>query len=595
MSEKGQSLPLVGGNGHPVLLARAQTSPGRSWILKALIWINVLVFAYNYFIPSHLSWPRGRPDAVRVEGQCAQVAPLKAALVGEKERLEKMDKFLESEAFRNESIARVAGAVQIPSQSYDNMGPIDEDPRWKPMGDVADYLERTFPLIHKGTTVTLKKVNTYGLLYTWHGSDSYLKPTVLMAHQDVVPVEQSTVGQWDHPPFSGDYDGKFIWGRGASDCKNSLVGILEAVELLIAAGYKPKRTVIMAFGFDEEISGGQGASHLSQAILQQYGKNGIATIIDEGAGIVSQWGRDFALPGVAEKGYMDVEVTVRMPGGHSSVPPDHTGIGILSELIGLVEANPYEPRLHSENPFLGFLQCGAAHADDFPKKLKKLLPKHAAALAHHPHDHKDKEDKLAKEAAKAGPLVKYLFTTSVAVDVISGGVKVNALPEQSRVLINHRINVGSSSSDVKDKITKLAKRVAKKHNLSLHAFEDDKDGEAELNSITLRVTRKPLEPAPVTPTSVDSTTPYSILAGTTRALYGEDMIVAPGIMTGNTDTRYYWDLSKHIFRFAPGWDPDYNMWDGIHTVNEKLSVLAHIRTVQWYSQFIRNMDDAQLD
>ena len=599
MSEKTQTLPPVGGGG-PKLRSRTSSRFGRSILLLAIL--NVLFFVYRHpdsIIPSCASWRSGRAIS-ESQTQCFQVLPLNPSRGGgeDDDALDRMDKFLTSDQFRSESIERVSGAIRIPSQSYDDMGPVGEDPRWEPMGDVADYLERTFPRIHKGDAVKLEKVNTYGLLYTWEGSDASLKPTLLMAHQDVVPVAESTVGQWDHPPFSGDYDGTFIWGRGAADCKNSLVGILEAVELLIEAGYKPKRTVILAFGFDEEISGGQGSNYLSKAVLQKYGKHGVATIVDEGSGFISSWGRTFAVPGVAEKGYIDVEVTVRMPGGHSSVPPDHTGIGILSEFITLVESNPYEPTLHAENPFLGLLQCGASHAEEFPHKLKKLLPEHAASISkhHHHHHHHHKEDKLAKEAAKAGPAIKYLFTTSVAVDVISGGVKVNALPEQTRALINHRINVGTTSAEVKDKLTKLASGVAKKHNLTLHAFEEaGKHDEAELNSITLGITKVILEPAPVTPTSVNATTPYSVLSGTTRGLYGEDVLVAPGIMTGNTDTRYYWDVSEHIFRFAPGWDPEYNMWEGIHTVNEKLSVLAHVRTVQWYSLFIRNMDDADLE
>ncbi len=475
----------------------------------------------------------------------------------------------------------MSGAVKVPSQSYDNMGPVGEDKLWEIMYKMAEYLENTFPHVH--TTLKLEMVNTHGLLYTWEGSDKLLKPTVLMAHQDVVPVAEATIGQWTHPPFEGVYDGEYIWGRGASDDKTNLVGILEAVELLIDAGFQPQRTLILSFGFDEEISGTQGASHLATALIDRYGKDGAAIIVDEGSSITSAWGSTFAMPGVAEKGYIDVEIVVRMPGGHSSIPPPHNGIGVVSELITMIEANPYEPRLHSENPYLGLLKCGAAHSPDFPSKYKKLLPSHRDSSCH--------KDKLALEVAKAGDATKYLFTTSLAPDVISGGVKNNALPERTSVLVNHRVNVGEHPSDVKERLTGLAEIIAKKYDLTVHAFTNETETP---RSITLSASSHTLEPAPVTPTSVDGVTPYAVLSGTTRALYGTDLLMAPGLMTGNTDTRYYWDLTPHIFRFNPGWDPADEGLGNIHTVDERLSVVAHIKTVQWYSTFIRNMDQVEL-
>jgi Gly-Xaa carboxypeptidase len=201
------------------------------------------------------------------------------------------------------------------------------------------------------------------------------------------------------------------------------------------------------------------------------------------------------------------------------------------------------------------------------------------------------KDKLALEASKAGRPVKYLMTTSAAVDVIQGGVKLNALPERTVSTVNHRINVGDHSSDVKAKITRLASSIAKKYNLTLNAFE----GLESPSSITLQARNTTLEPAPVTPTNVDQESAYRILSGTTRALYGEDVLTAPGIMTGNTDTRYYWDLSSQIFRYAVGWDPDDEPGLGnIHTVNEKISVKAHVAAARWFSYFIRNMDAAEL-
>ncbi|KAF3766160.1 carboxypeptidase S [Cryphonectria parasitica EP155] len=519
--------------------------------------------------------------------QCRQVDPL---FPGQKSpALDSMDEYLASPQFLNASVPRLAGAVQIPTQSYDTMGAIGDDARWDVFYDLAQYLEQTFPLVY--STLQLEKVNTHGLLYTWEGSDASLKPTVFMAHQDTVPVELSTIEQWTHPPWSGEFDGSFLWGRGSSDCKNNLIGILEAVELLIDAGFKPKRSLVLSFGFDEEISGAQGAGHLAEAILAKYGKDGAAIIVDEGSGLMKQFGTVFSLPAVAEKGYIDVDVIVRMPGGHSSVPPKHNGIGVMGELITHLEANIYEPRIYDENPTLGLLQCGAAFAPDFPHKLKKELRHRIsgdAAVCH-------KKDRLALEAAKISDPFKYLFTTSQAADLIGGGAKINALPERTVLTVNHRVNVGGHTSDVKAHITEIAAHVAKKFNLTLHAFPE---GEGETpSSITLKVAfHSTLEPAPVSPFTYDGeTNAWSILSGTTRALYGEDLIMAPALSTGNTDTKYYWDLTNNIYRYGPGYDEEQDAGlGGIHTVDERVSMRAHVKGVQWYSMFVRNMDEADL-
>lgn len=281
------------------------------------------------------------------------------------------------------------------------------------------------------------------------------------------------------------------------------------------------------------------------------------------------------------------------PGGHSSIPPAHNGIGVASELITLIEANPYEPHIYDENPYLGLLTCGQEHATDFPSSLSKLLKKRSKQST--TCGRKNHKDALALEAAKSGPAIKYLFTTSQAVDLISGGVKTNALPERTQFTVNNRINVGSNSTAIKTNLASLAAQIANKHNLTLHAF----NGTETPSSITLSHGSTMLEPAPVTPTtSNDSSngrvTPYQVLSGTTRALYGEDLIVSPGIMTGNTDTRYYWDLSEHIFRYGPGWDREQKGLGSIHTVDERVGVKGHVDTTKWMVAWIRNMDEAEL-
>lgn len=226
------------------------------------------------------------------------------------------------EDYRRTSANLLAGAVKIATVSYDDMGSVGDDTRWEIFADLALYYKRSFPRVHAQLELTI--VNTYGLLYTWPGTDMSLKPVVLMAHSDVVPAD--SVDQWTYPPFSGhiDSDTTYVYGRGASDCKNVEVGLLESVEALISANFTPARTTILSFGFDEEISGDEGGLKLAQHLESIYGANGIAIIVDEGAGFSELYGQVFATPGIAEKGYLDATITVNMPGGHSSVPPDHT-------------------------------------------------------------------------------------------------------------------------------------------------------------------------------------------------------------------------------------------------------------------------------
>lgn len=567
---------------------RSKSPP--SWVWWALgtafalfSWFNGWAPLVALVSPELLGTPSSTDDG---QSKCPQVDALHPRI--ESAALSRMDANLASAEFRNASIKRLAGAIRIPTVAYDDMGPVTEDPRWAVFDDFAAYLRETFPRVHAG--LRLERVNTHGLLYTWQGTDLALKPTILMAHQDVVPVPEATKDQWQHPPFAAEFDGKSIWGRGALDCKNTLVAALEAIESLLEARFQPRRTTILSFGFDEEISGYLGAAYLAPFLLERYGKDGAALIIDEGAPILPVWGQHFALPGVSEKGYIDIEIVVRAAGGHSSMPPKHTSAGIAAELVTLIEAEGYVPRLHDENPILDFLWCGAEHAPDFKRGLKYLIPRRGEKGWLESF----KRAALPRLVARVSQMAEYLMMTTQAVDVLDGGLKVNTLPERTRVLINHRVNIGESTQSVKDKVTRLASKTAKKYNLALHAFDDRPEEPASIN---VNVEGRILEPAPASPTKLrhdGGATPWGIIAGTTRAMYGKEVVVAPGIMPANTDTKYYWDLTRHIFRYFPGWDPEVMSLEGIHTVGERVSVVAHVRTVQWYARFLRNMDEADM-
>lgn len=310
-------------------------------------------------------------------------------------------------------VERHSALVKVPSICYDDLGPFDTDPRWAPFHDFHDVLALTFPLIH--SRFTRETINTFGLLYTLPGSDTSLKPLLLAAHQDVVPVADPST--WTHPPFDAYYDGTWLWGRGASDDKNSMTALLSAIETLLSQPeFNPKRTILLAFGFDEECSGIKGAGAIGAHLKEVYGPDSLAIILDEGGMGLQQIDNVlYALPGVMEKGHVDIWFTLHIQGGHSSVPFPHTGIGLISEMVVALESHPYTPKLIKDSPIYNHYVCQSRYSPKAEPEVTKLLEKGALK-------------ELAKELASQDLSTNFRLQTSQAVDYIGGGQKINAMP-----------------------------------------------------------------------------------------------------------------------------------------------------------------------
>ena len=202
------------------------------------------------------------------------------------------------------------------------------------------WLIDTYPRIHATMRRTLVGEGT--LIYEWQGTDASLQPIVLMAHQDVVPVPQPE--RWRHPPFSGAIVDGEIWGRGALDDKGALIAIMEAAESLLAAGHAPARSVIFVFGHDEE-SLGKGARAAAELLAGRGIK--AAFVLDEGGLSL----RDapvangpMTLIGVAEKGYLTLQLEAKAAGGHSNAPGTRTAVDTLASAIVAIRANPFPAR-----------------------------------------------------------------------------------------------------------------------------------------------------------------------------------------------------------------------------------------------------------
>ncbi|KAN0068673.1 hypothetical protein V8E54_013397 [Elaphomyces granulatus] len=473
-------------------------------------------------------------------------------------------------------VERLSLAVSMPTENFDDNGDVDEDPRWATFDKFHEVLKKLFPLVHKN--FALQKVNRYGLLYTLKGTNSSLKPILLTAHQDVVPAGPAS--SWTHPPFSPYYDGDFLWGRGSTDCKNVLIGIMSALEDILSQSFVPHRTIVLAFGFDEETGGVRGAATLAKTLLKEWGNDSFVLILDEGGMEVQTLGDVmYALPAVAEKGYHDVRLTLRTTGGHSSTPPPHTGIGIMAQLVVALEKEPYVPRLTQTNPFRRVQECKAKYSPD------RVQPWLKSSLE------SGDEERIARKLAENAEAERWLMQTSQAVDLITGGIKVNALPELVEVLVNHRIAPHQSIEWVNEHIKKVLTPLAE--GLGIEVIGPD-DMMSISNNLTLTsqfTTGKltfsyphSLEVAPISPTKDSSV--WALFGGTIRYVFentdngrGKTVVPVGGIMTGNTDTQHYWNLTRNIYRFSP---VRKGARFNAHTVDERMEMKAHVEGMRLY-------------
>jgi len=205
------------------------------------------------------------------------------------------------------------------------------------------------------------------------------------------------------------------------------------------------------------------------------------------------------------------------------------------------------------------------------------------------------------------PTYKSSVGTTQAIDIIRGGVKANALPETAWALVNHRISVVSSVDEVKRHDSELLADLAEQFNLTYTAFgtKISKELDDAPSGGTLTLTDAfgtALEPAPVTPTESGDAKPYELLSGTIKATYNahrslqgvNEIIVSPGMPTGNTDTRYYWGLTKHIFRYNHSNAGKGNELSGVHTVNESIEIDAFVEIIHFFATLILNTDESEI-
>lgn len=407
-----------------------------------------------------------------------------------------------------------------------------------------EHLVGSYPRMHE----TLKRefVSEFSLLYTWQGNDPSLKPILLNAHMDVVPVEPGTEGDWTHPPYAGAIADGFIWGRGVMDMKASLMGILEAVEYLLGRGFMPERTIYLAFGHDEEIGGTNGAAKITELL----GRRGVRLefSLDEGLviahDIVPGLAKPVALIGLAEKGYLTLELTVHGEGCHSSRPPKDTAIVTLARAIDRLDANQMPAALH------------APASDMFDHLAAELSFVGRLAVAN-----RWLFEPLILSRLGAKPATDALIHTTTATTVIGGGIKDNVIPAEATALVNFRLLPGDTIEDVENHVRDVV---------------NDLD-------ITLRQYRPGQNASAVS----DSDTPsFRMLHETVRQVF-PDVVIAPSLMIGGTDSKHYARIADSSFRFLPMRLHPEDV-RRIHGIDERVSVMNYAEIIRFYVQLIRN-------
>lgn len=433
---------------------------------------------------------------------------------------------------------RLAGALRIPTVTVNEPGRAD----WTPWPRLHEHLAASFPAVHRALQREL--VGGYSLLYTWTGADPALPPVLLLAHQDVVPIEPGTESAWEQPPFGGNIADGYVWGRGALDDKASLMAQLEAVEWLLGQGFAPSRTVLFAFGHDEEIGGLQGAAAVAQ-LLESRGLRAEFSLDEGGAltrGVFAGVDRPVAMVATAEKGYVSFRLTARDAGGHSSRPPPVTAVGRLARAVARLEAKGFPPRL-------------VAPVDTMLERLAPDLPlAQRLAVANlwltRP---------LVARQLAAGGLTGPLVRTTTAPTQLSAGIKDNVLPTEAHAVVNFRVLPGDSIATV-----------------WAHIEQTVADGQIEVAVLDFAS-----EPSPV---ADPETAAFRLLSGSVREVFPEALVV-PGLVIGATDNRHYAAVAAARYNFLPV-EITADDLARIHGANERIGVEAYRRAVQFYIQFL---------
>ncbi|MFC6695406.1 M20/M25/M40 family metallo-hydrolase [Nocardioides daphniae] len=437
------------------------------------------------------------------------------------------------------AISKLQRLVRIPTVSHRDADLIDSEAFHRQ----TEALAELFPLLHAHLELT--RVGDHGLLLHWRGASAE-RPVVLMAHLDVVPVDEDAT--WTHPAFDGVVADGFLWGRGTLDDKGCVVGICEAVEQLLARGFTPAQDVWLSFGANEEVFGTDAQD--AAAVLRERGVRPWL-VLDEGGAVAHDAfpgvTRPVAVVGVAEKGSTSFELRAEGRGGHASMPAKMGPTARIARAVMRLEKSPFPARLPA--PTIELFARLAPHA---PAALRPLMA-NAARLA----------PLLTRALVAAGAEPAALARTTVAVTTLSGSPALNVIASTAKAGVNVRIMPGDTVAGVREHLTK--------------AIHDD--------HVHLDLAES-AEPSPI---SLYEDEPAFALVERVVAEVYPDAVTAPYVLMGATDSRFFTEICERVYRFAP-FRMSKAQRESIHSFDERIGVADFAEGVRWYERFIESLD-----
>ncbi len=408
-------------------------------------------------------------------------------------------------------------------------------------------LQTRYPKAH--ALLKREAVGGLSLLYSWPGTDTAALPILLMAHQDVVPIAPGSEKDWTAEPFSGAIKDGFVWGRGSWDDKGNLIAQMEAVEMLVSAGFKPKRTIYLAYGADEEVGGLRGAKRIA-ALLKERGVK-LDFVIDEGLlvtdGVLPGVKQKAALVGVAEKGYVSLLLRVPSAPGHSSMPPPKgtSAIAKMSKALTRIEEEPFPAAI------------GGVAGEMFATLAPEMSGFSRVALSNlwlfGP---------IVQKQLEAGASTNAMLRTTTALTMAHAGNKDNA-PGNAEATINFRLLPGDSIAGVLERVKKQVAESLGSDKFELSALPGSNEA---------------------TQVASTASAPFGILNRTMREVF-PDTLIAPALYIAGSDSIHFTGLSDNVFRFSPVRAKPEDL-SRFHGTNERMSVDNLADLIRFYHRLL---------
>ncbi len=435
---------------------------------------------------------------------------------------------------REGAVRSLASLIRCKTVSYEDAEKEDDGE----FARLISLLPELYPNVTK--TCTLQSFPGRALLYRWAGREAG-EPAVLMAHYDVVPVEEE---HWEKPPFEAIIENGELWGRGTLDTKVTFNGILSAAETLIAQGFQPLHDIYFAFSGCEETNG-PGAKH----IVDYFAAQGItpAFVLDEGGAVVEDIFPGVtgacAMIGIAEKGLMNLEYSVESSGGHASAPAPHTPVGKLSAACAAVENHPFP--MHITKPVEAMFDTLGRRSTFLYRIIFANLWCFRGVL-----------NGICK---KSGGELNALVRTTVAFTQMQGSKAPNVIPPTASMVSNIRLNPSDTMAGAQDYIRGVIG-----------------DGDVKLRVMT------GMEPSPISRTDCEGW--ERICKAVSDTWTG--CIVTPYLMVQCSDSRHYRDLSDKVYRFS-AMDLTAPERRTIHGNNERIRLEVIGRAVEFFIRLMK--------